>query len=206
MTDTELKKLKRGELLELFLEQSREVKRLNIELKEAKKTLEDRKIVIDKAGSLAEASLQLNGVFDTAQKAAEQYLFNMESMMERTTLECQKRNEESQQARIKVQEFCDKMKQDAQKECEELTRKTEENCQNLKAKTKEECDRLTQNTREQCLRQKTEVQEQCQNKLQETDRLVEEKWNQISTRLEAFYQAYEGLRELIEFDGKVMNT
>lgn len=62
MIDTELKKLRRGELLELFLEQSREVKRLNTELKEAQQALEDKKIVIDKASSLAEASLRLNGV------------------------------------------------------------------------------------------------------------------------------------------------
>lgn len=226
MTDTELKKLRRAELLELFLEQSREVKRLNTELKEAKQDLEDKKIVIDKAGSLAEASLQLNGVFDAAQKAAEQYLLNMESMMERTTLECQNRNEESQQARVKVQEFCDKMKQDTQDECRKLREETEESCQNLKQNTEDECKRLKketeescqnlrqntedeckqlkEDTQEACLKQKSETQEQCQNKLEETDRMIEEKWTQISSRLEAFYQAHEGLKELIEFDGKVL--
>lgn len=226
MTDTELKKLRRAELLELFLEQSREVKRLNTELKEAKQALEDKKIVIDKAGSLAEASLQLNGVFDAAQKAAEQYLLNMESMMERTTLECQNRNEESQQARIKVQEFCDKMKQDTQDECRKqkeeteescknlsqrtqdecnkLRKETEETCQNLSQRTEDECRKLKEETRESCLKQKSETQEQCQNKLEEADRMIEEKWTQISSRLEAFYQAHEGLKELIEFDGKVL--
>ena len=226
MTDTELKKLRRAELLELFLEQSREVKRLSTELKEAKQDLEDKKIIIDKAGSLAEASLQLNGVFDAAQKAAEQYLLNMESMMERTTLECQNRNEESQQARVKVQEFCDKMKQDTQDECRKLKEETEGSCQNLKQNTEDECKRLKEETeascqslkqntedeckqlkeetQEACLKQKSETQEQCQNKLEETDRMIEEKWNQISTRLEAFYQAHEGLKELIEFDGKVL--
>ena len=226
MTDTELKKLRRGELLELFLEQSREVKRLNTELKEAQQALEDKKIVIDKAGSLAEASLQLNGVFDTAQKAAEQYLLNMESMMERTTLECQNRNEASQQAQAKVQEICNKMKQDTQEECkklkeeteescqnlrqqvqdecEKLKEETEESCQNLKQNTENECKQLKEATQEACLKQKSETQEKCQNKLEEADRMVEEKWNQISSRLEAFYQAHEGLKELIEFDGKVL--
>lgn len=37
----------------------------------------NRKIQIEKAGSLAEAVLRLNGIFETAQKAADQYLYNL---------------------------------------------------------------------------------------------------------------------------------
>jgi Arc/MetJ family transcription regulator len=42
--------------------------------------LEKRQIAIDKAGTLAEASLMLNGVFEATEKAAAQYLENIERL------------------------------------------------------------------------------------------------------------------------------
>lgn len=42
----------------------------------------DRRIAVDKAGSIAEASLQLNGVFQAAEKAAQQNLENIQRMSE----------------------------------------------------------------------------------------------------------------------------
>jgi transposase-like protein len=77
MTDKELKRLKRTELLEMLLNMRRENDSLRQELEEAKKKLEDRMILTEKAGSIAEAALQLNLVFETAQKAADQYLMNV---------------------------------------------------------------------------------------------------------------------------------
>lgn len=77
MTDKELHKLKRSELLELLVEQSKEIDRLKGQLEEAEKQLQSRKIAIEKAGSIAEASLALNHIFSDAQKAADQYLENV---------------------------------------------------------------------------------------------------------------------------------
>lgn len=77
MTDKELKKLTRIELLELLLEQSREVERLREELAGVKEKLNDKNILIESSGSVAEAALKLNGVFEAAQAAAEQYLENV---------------------------------------------------------------------------------------------------------------------------------
>ena len=80
MTDKELKKLSRAELLELLLIQTKEVDRLQKELDETKAKLEDKTIKIDNAGSIAEAALKLNGVFEAAQKAAQQYIDNMKRL------------------------------------------------------------------------------------------------------------------------------
>ncbi|MBR3753005.1 MAG: hypothetical protein IKK50_07745 [Ruminiclostridium sp.] len=74
MTDEELRKLKRGDLLELLVEQGRELDDLQLRLHTAEKALEDRRIQLDEAGSIAQAALQLNGVFEAAQTAADQYL------------------------------------------------------------------------------------------------------------------------------------
>lgn len=77
MKDKTLKKLKRAELLELLLEQRRINEQLEKELAEAKEQLEDKKIRIQGAGNLAEASLALTEVFREAQKAADLYLENV---------------------------------------------------------------------------------------------------------------------------------
>lgn len=77
MTDKELKKLKRAQLLEMLIEQSKEVDSLKKQLQEANEKLEDRRIMIESSGSIAEAALRLNGVFEAAQNAAEQYLENI---------------------------------------------------------------------------------------------------------------------------------
>lgn len=98
MTDYELKKLNRRELLEILLEQGREIERLQAELKEAEEKLRDRELKISNAGSLAEASLSLNGVFEAAQAAADQYLENIRN----SESICRKMQEEAEQRAAQI--------------------------------------------------------------------------------------------------------
>lgn len=74
MTDKELRRLSRSELLEMLIAQTEENRQLKIKLERAEAQLRDRRIAVEKAGSLAEAALQLNRVFDAVDKAAQQYL------------------------------------------------------------------------------------------------------------------------------------
>ena len=90
LSDKELRRLKRAELLEMLLEQSRENEALMTELEEKNRIiealnlkLENRKIDLKNAGTIAEASFKLNGVFEAAEKAAEQYLENLQDLCER---------------------------------------------------------------------------------------------------------------------------
>ena len=83
MTDKELRRLSRSELLEMLIAQTEENSQLKIRLKQAEAQLRDRRIEIDKAGSLAEAALSLNGVFQAAEAAAQQYLENIQRICSR---------------------------------------------------------------------------------------------------------------------------
>ena len=90
LSDKELRKLKRVELLEMLLELNRENEDLMLELEEKNRIiealnlqLENRKIDLKHAGTIAEASFKLNGVFEAAEKAAEQYLENLQYLCER---------------------------------------------------------------------------------------------------------------------------
>lgn len=78
MTDKELKRLNRAELLEMLLAQMEENEKLNRQLQEARDALDNRQIAIEQSGTLAEAAMRLNGVFEAADQAARQYLENIE--------------------------------------------------------------------------------------------------------------------------------
>lgn len=74
MTDKELRRLHRSELLEMLISLTEENRRLNDLLEQTRSQLRDRQITIENAGSLAEAALSLSGIFQTADAAAQQYL------------------------------------------------------------------------------------------------------------------------------------
>ena len=78
MTDKELRKLNRSELLELMLEQSREIDRLQAELAETRDALQERNLKIESCGSIAEAAAEVNSLFHAAQRAADMYLLNVQ--------------------------------------------------------------------------------------------------------------------------------
>lgn len=80
MTKKELKRLSRAQLLELLIEQTRENMNLQEQLDDANARLEQRDIRIEQAGSIAQAALELNGVFEAAQSAAGQYIENLRRM------------------------------------------------------------------------------------------------------------------------------
>lgn len=82
MTEKELRRLSRRELLEMLITRTIENERLTEELQQARKELSDRELIQDRAGSMAEAALQLNGVFEAADRAARQYLENIRRMAE----------------------------------------------------------------------------------------------------------------------------
>lgn len=58
----------------MLIAQSKRLSRVEEELSAAQKELERRKIAVTTSGSLAEAALKLNGIFEAADQAAAQYL------------------------------------------------------------------------------------------------------------------------------------
>ncbi len=74
MTEKELKKLNRYQLLELLIVQTGRADKLETRLEEVEKQLSEKDLKMASLGSIAEASLQLGGVFQAAQAAADLYI------------------------------------------------------------------------------------------------------------------------------------
>lgn len=100
MTDKELRRLSRMELIQLLLEQAKELERVQRELEEARGELESREITLSKVGSIAEASLELNHVMEAAQQAADQYMENIKAEYTRRARE----QYEAYVARLRIRE------------------------------------------------------------------------------------------------------
>ncbi|MBR2834668.1 MAG: hypothetical protein IKE43_03015 [Coriobacteriales bacterium] len=76
----QLRRLKRAELLEVIVQQQKEIERLNKELEAMRYNMYAREMRMQKVGSLAEASLAVTNIFEEAQRAADTYLFNIQQL------------------------------------------------------------------------------------------------------------------------------
>ena len=88
MTEKELRRLSRADLLEMLIDQSLELEQTKKKLAAAEEALASRVIEINSAGSIAEAALRLNGVFEAAQAACDQYVQNINLLLEQTRRKC----------------------------------------------------------------------------------------------------------------------
>lgn len=192
VVDKTLQKLKRAEILELLLEQSRNNDSLKLQLEEKtavigelKKQLTDRKIDIQNAGTIAEASFKLNGVFDAADKAAQQYLENLQELYR------------------KEDELYSVKEAAVENRCSALLQATHERCEFMKEDTQKKCEELMASTLQKCEEREKESEERCRALDLKAKTDVDNRWNELSKRLEEFYAAHAGIREMLAASGKI---
>lgn len=131
LTDNELRKLKRIELLELLIEQKKENQQLREKLAEAEDKLKDRQIVISEAGSIAEAALKLNEVFKAADEAAKQYIESVAVTNTNATYE------EAAKLLEQTKEKCRIEEEKTRKKCVEMVLETKKQLDETQALIKE---------------------------------------------------------------------
>lgn len=131
MTDKQLKKLSRGELLQLLITQTEKNEELTSELEKARKRLESRMIICESAGSIAEASLQINKVFTAAQNAAQQYLENLERMSAESDEEKERMLSEARLQADEIKREAEKYSSDLRKEADEYWSSVYDKAQSL---------------------------------------------------------------------------
>ena len=80
MKNKELKKLSRQELLEMLIEQTKRADELQEKLSFLEEQIQSRELTINNAGSLAEAGLRINKVFEAADNAVAQYIESVKKL------------------------------------------------------------------------------------------------------------------------------
>ena len=110
MTEKELRRLSRADLLEMLIDQSVELETVKKKAA-AEEALASRVIEINSAGSIAEAALRLNGVFEAAQAACDQYVQNINLLNERSEMICRRMEQESR-------EKADRLLEETRRKCQ----------------------------------------------------------------------------------------
>ena len=90
MTDKEFKQLSRSQLIEIIYQLQLQIEDLIAQNQSLEKALADKRLRIQNAGNLAEAALEINDCFRSAQNAAEQYLNEIKAIREETEAERQR--------------------------------------------------------------------------------------------------------------------
>ena len=95
MISKELKKLNRRELVDVIYQLKKNEEQMQDQIASLEAQLQDRRIHLSAAGSIAEAATDITGIFSVAQSAADLYLREIASMKEDTQIECEKMIEEA---------------------------------------------------------------------------------------------------------------
>lgn len=91
----ELKRLSRRELVDVIYQLKKNEQEMQEEIAALKKDVQDKRIRIAEAGSIAEATLSITDIFSAAQKTADIYLQEITVMKEDTERICEKKIEEA---------------------------------------------------------------------------------------------------------------
>lgn len=175
MSELEMKKLSRRELLDVLADREDEIDRLRLKLVELERKASDREVKISRAGSIAEAALSLNSVFESAEKAAAQYLENIQRLSGEQESVCQemleKARAEADHLVADAKKRADTLLEESRKKSEimlggarQLEGETRQKCEDLKAKAQAEADQY---------------------------------WNTVYRRLRQFCQSREELKRLL---------
>ena len=90
MTDKEFKRLSRSQLIEIIYQLQLQMDKLTEQNQELERQLADKRLRLQSAGNIADAALEINDCFRSAQSAAEQYLNEIKAIREETEAERQK--------------------------------------------------------------------------------------------------------------------
>ncbi len=183
--------------------------------------MEERNEFQSELGSIAAESMKVSGIFDVAQKAADEYLQSIKKRSAEQEARLAKIDEELAQKSKETAMRCEKLLADTQAECERLSSETKASCDELYTRTRTQCDDMLTNTEKLCMQREDaskakcremeqSIEEKCMHLAQqtktkcneleaETDAIVEEKWTQFEERLEKFIAAREDLDEVIDF-------
>ena len=87
MTDKEFKRLSRAQLIDIIYQLQLQMEDLTEQNRGLENALAEKRLRLSKAGNIAEAALEINNCFRSAQNAAEQYLNEIKTIREETEAE-----------------------------------------------------------------------------------------------------------------------
>lgn len=104
MFSKELRRLSRRELVDVIYQLKKNEQEMQEKIQQMEQALEDKRIRLSVAGSIAEATASVTNVFAAAQNTADLYLHEISCMKAETQLQCTQILEEAKQQAEKILE------------------------------------------------------------------------------------------------------
>lgn len=207
MTEKEIKKLNRQDLLILLGEQTERADQLEVKLKNAEKMLLERKLIQEQCGTMAEAALKLNNIFADADNAAAQYLEEIRVMKEKqgtlfaeVEAAAQKRSEEIlsgvEEECLHRREEAERIVQSAQEKADKLIADAERRAQE-EAQRAEEIIREAEQTALEKAKESDEIIRQAEQRAAEEIAKIDAHWSEILQRIEKMESEYSWLHGIL---------
>ncbi len=184
-----LKRLSRAEVLELLIEQIRENDEMQENLRETRRKLEAKTITLEQSGSIAEAALHLNSVFEAADSAVRDYVDNNQQMIDEKRQAAEERLAELNGRLENIGQERAEILNAAGAEAREIIQKAEAESERMLAETKEESQSIMQEALATCERKYEEADAVFGQKKQEADAY----WRGLLAKLDDFCSGYESL-------------
>ena len=102
MISKELKKMSRRELMDIIYQMKKNEQQMQEEIASLQEALQDKRIRLSVAGSVADAAASITNVFSAAQMTADLYLREIACMKEETEKECAARIEDARRTVAKI--------------------------------------------------------------------------------------------------------
>lgn len=212
MTEKELKRLSRVELLALLLDEVQKNEEITAKVSDLESRLASKELKIEKAGSIAEAALQLNGIFEAAEASVQQYMENIQKLSGKQEIICQKMKEEAQteaetmvseakiEADIMVAEAERKtatMLSEAKKEAESMITKANEEARFSLSKAQKEAENSVSEAKIEAETMLAKAETEAQTMVAEARKEADDYWKQVSEKIEAMLKQEQSLRGLL---------
>ena len=176
MPDRELRRMRRAELVEIILALKQTEDRLRAENAALSAQLQERQIHIENAGSIAQAALELNKVFEAAQAAADEYVASVRAANKNTDA------------------AANALRAQAEAEAEQILAQAQTEAANLKARTQKECDEQA----EAAARSRAQTEADCKAMLARTQQEIRQRWAAFDCRASELLDGYHSTEFLPE--------
>lgn len=176
MPDRELRRMRRAELVEIILALKQTEDRLRAENAALSAQLQERQIHIENSGSIAQAALELNKVFEAAQAAADEYIASVRAANKNTDA------------------AANALRAQAEAEAEQILAQAQTEAANLKARTQKECDEQA----EAAARSRAQTEADCKAMLARTQQEIRQRWAAFDRRASELLDGYHSTEFLPE--------
>lgn len=187
MTDKEFRHLSRPELIDIIYELQKTEKQLREENAALTEKLQSKELKVSEAGSIAEASLSLNGVFEAAQAAADQYLSEIKNANADTERRCTAILTEAKNRAAQILQKAEDEAQSKQTAAEQLLQKAEQEAQSKMSAAEQEAQSKV-----------TAAEQEAQSKKTAADQEIQKRWENFQQQAAALMNAHTELKALLE--------